>query len=155
MKETVQTILFEMLPKKYEEMDERDYWCKTEVVDIIHEMLTRAYYNESLNDISTSNQSWMILVYPYFDGNIEALDFLMALENLSSPQATGKEILAMIMSMGLKGKDITTFFRECCGQDYQEILKVHNLWRSKRISMMEILSHMKEGYGVRIDTDKL
>ena len=155
MKDIVENILFKLLPEKYEEMGDEEYWCKTEVVNIIHEMLTRAYYMESLNMIEESTETWMTLAYPYFNGNIEALNFLMTLETLSTPQATGKDLLAMIMSMGLKGSDLTIFFKECCGESYQELLKIYIIWKDKRISMIEILSHMKDGYGIKIKTEKL
>lgn len=153
----IEELLFQYLPRVYDELNEEDDKYYLDYIDVIHEKLTRAYYHSQETRIMSilKHYTWQTLILKYYDGNPGALSFLVGLDKVPFHRASSEEILAMLTSFGLKGSNLWVFYKDCCEEDYENIEKVWWKWMNKEISSREILSHLKEGYGERIRLELL
>lgn len=154
--DAIQDTLFHQLPEAYIELQPEDMYHK-EHLDMIHEKLSRAYYEDTLTKIMTQllHEPWMNTVIGYSEGNIGALNVLMELDKYPFRHGSSEEILAMLLTMNLTGSKLWIYYKDCCGQNWGNIEKIFITWIEKRISINEILSHMKDGYGTIIRTELL
>ena len=154
--DAIQDTLFQQLPEAYKELQPEDT-CHKEHLDMIHEKLSRAYYEDTLTKIMTklSHEPWMNTVIGYSEGNIGAMNVLIELDKYPFRHGSSEEILAMLLTMNLTGSKLWIYYKDCCEQNWENIEKLFITWIEKRISINEIKSHIKEGYGTIIRTELL
>ena len=157
LNESIEEILFDYLPRVYDELNKEEDYPYLQYFDVIHEKLTRAYYLSQYEKVMVNlkHSGWMNLTLQYYDGNPGALSFLMDLDKVPFRQGSSEEILAMITSFGLKGSQLWVFYKDCCNMDFETIEKIWLKWMNKEISAREILSHIQDGYGKIIRVELL
>ena len=78
---SIEEILFDYLPRVYDELNKEEDYPYLQYFDVIHEILTRAYYLSQYEKVmlNLKHGGWMNLILQYYDGNPGALSFLMDL----------------------------------------------------------------------------
>ena len=153
----IEGILNKDFPQLYECFGECQHNLIIERTNIIYEKLAEAFYEDTLIKLVTRlhRERWEKLAIKYSDGNPGALTFLLDLDRQSFKYSSSEEILSMLITMGLKGSTLWIYYKDCCDCNFQTMEKVFRLWRQRRLSLREIMSHMNEFCGKKIEIELL
>lgn len=158
IRQTVREILDNNIPRTIEQLGttEQDIRIKEEL-NFIYEKLIKATYHETEFKTLTKlrREPWFRICLEHYDGNPGAMNFLMGLDKHPFKKGSSEQIISMLITFGLKGSDLWVFYKDCCECDYNTIEKVWDNWLHNRITTNQILSHMTENHGKRIEIENI